>query len=152
MNKTIFVIFTILVIILISASVFKAWYWPACSYDGIAGYDLYGKLIADGKNPYTYDEGIQKAVGNRGKIPPLVPLGLAFLKSMRWNSQLLMSIILIATCFLFYVNVKNKTYAIAGVFLMLMTPEFIAFSSIVNTNTAVALFVFVGVIYMFKED
>ena len=149
MNKAIYILFLILVIILISVSVFKAGYWYPSSYDAIAGYDLYGKLIAEGENPYTM--GLE-GVGNRGKIPLLVPLGLAFLKSMRWNSQLLMSIILIATCLLFYINIKNKTYAIAGVFLMLMTPEFIAFSSIVNTNTAVALFVFAGVIYLFKED
>jgi len=150
MNKTIYTVFLVLVIVLVSASFFKAWYWPPASYDAVAGYDLYGKLIADGVNPYGFKE-IHESAGNRGKIPPLIPVGLAVFHSSYQNSQVLMSLILIATCLLFYFNIKNKTHALAGIFLMLMTPEFIAFSSIVNTNTAVALFIFAGVIFLDKQ-
>jgi len=150
MNRAIYIIFLVLVIAFVGMSIVKAWYWPAVSYDGIAGYDLYGKLIAEGVNPYKL-ESIQEGVGNRGKIPPAVPLGLALFKTIGLNSQLLMSIILVATCLLLYFNIKNKTHAIIAVFLVVVTPEFIAFSSIVNTNTAVALFVLGGVIFLNKN-
>ena len=150
MNKTIYTIFLVLVIAFVSMSIVKAWYWPAVSYDAIAGYDLYGKLIAEGVNPYKL-EYIQEGVGNRGKIPPLIPVGLALFKTIGLNSQLLMSVLLVVTCLLLYFNIKNKIYAIIAVFLVVVTPEFIAFSSIVNTNTAVALFVLGGVIYLNKN-
>jgi len=149
MNKITYAIFLVLTVIFISMSVVKAWYWSPVSYDAIAGYDLYGKLIAEGENPY---ETPFDGVGNRGKIPPLIPVLLAIFKITGLNSQLLMSVILIATCLLLYLNIKNKTHAIIAVFLTVITPEFLAFSSIVNTNTAVALFVLGGVIYMFKEE
>jgi len=151
MSRAIYIIFLVLVIAFVGMSIIKAVYWPAVSYDSVAGYDLYGKLIAEGVNPYKL-ESIQEGVGNRGKIPPLIPTGLALFKIVGLNSQLLMSLILLTTCLLLYFNIKNKTHAIIAVFLTVVTPEFIAFSSIVNTNTAVALFVLGGVIYMFKED
>ena len=106
MNKIVSVILLILIIFFVSASVYKAIYWPPTSYDAIAGYDYIGKMIA--KRGFDKTIWLTPGLNNRANIPPLIPLMLALCYVIGVNSQVIMSVFLVGLVIMFYKSLEEK--------------------------------------------
>ncbi len=142
----------LLLAFLLIVSLVKCIYWPTTAYDSVAGYDLFGKVMAaEGKiHVSLFELGVQ---GPRGIYPPLLQGSLSFAYLMGLgSSKIMMSLFYFSLVLVFYAQLRryvNSTNAITFTLLMVVTPEMYAFASMSNTNVPAAAYAAPAIIYLF---
>jgi len=153
----IWILFFILIVIVTYGSVAKSLYWPTSAYDNVAGYDLMGKVMAsEGKiNNSLFEINHTPIDGSARRViyPPLVSgsFAFAYLFGMQ-TSKIVTSLIFVFFIIAFYSALRryaNKTNSMVFTFLMIVTPEMFAFSSLSTTNVPFAIYASLGLIYLY---
>jgi len=149
--------FILLILFIATGSVVKSLYWPTFAYDNIAGYDLMGKVIAaEGKINNSLFEIDGKPIDGSAKrltYPILVSgsFAYAYLHNLK-TSKIMTSLFFIFFIISFYALLKNYTERInaaIGTFFMVITPEFLAFTSLSTTNIPFAIYASLAMITLF---
>ena len=153
----IWLVFFLVTITLVYGSVSKSLFWPTSAYDNVAGYDLMGKVMAaEGKIDNSLFEIDNKPIlGSAKRIiyPPLVPGSFAFAYLFNnETSKIITSMLLIFFIIAFYAFLRKYTVptnAVIFTFLMLITPEMFAFTSLSTSNIPFAIYASLGMISFF---
>jgi len=131
------------------AMVIKALYWPVINYDSINGFDFLAKLI---KEENTLNSSIfseeNPAYSVRSLYPPLLvhALSIGYIFEMG-NSKMIPVLYLLSTLLAVYSFIKKENshlIAAIGVLLLCLTPAYMAFSSLVSSNTVASFYIFLG--------
>ena len=148
----VWIAFILLICFLLVTSALKSFYWPTTSYDSVAGYDLMGKTIAhEGKiNVSLFQFGTQ---GPRAIYPPLVEGSFAFAYIFKCaSSKIMTTLFYFSLIFVFYSLLRryvNSINASFFTFLLIITPEMYAHSSLSLTNVPGAAYAGLAIIYLF---
>lgn len=136
----------------------KCMYFPTFDRDSLAGFDTIGYVIAQEhtfRNVSLFRPDYMPSVHNAGSYltyAPMTQLSYAFVYLLGAETSKLIP----AAMFLFFLiafygamrRVAGHTCAAAATFLMLITPEMIAFSSLSVTNVIHAVSASLGIIYI----
>ena len=138
----------------------KSLFWPPFQYDTIYGYDFLAKAIAhEGTLHNSIFSADNPIYSLRSLYPPLFPLNLSFAYILgHQSSQIVVVFYYISICISFYALLKKYTTHLGAAFfslLLIMTPEFAAFSSLSSPNPPCALYSAIGMLCLYiyyKED
>ena len=141
-------------------TVSKSLFWPPFQYDTIYGYDFLAKAIAhEGTLHNSIFSADNPIYSLRSLYPPLFPLNLGFAYILgQQSSQIVLVFYYISICISFYGLLKKCTTHLGAAFftlLLMMTPEFAAFSSLSSPNPPCALYAAIGMLCLYiyyKED
>ena len=139
----------------------KAMFWPPFIFDSIDGYDFLAKVIVkEGtlNNSIFNPDYLLSSI--RSLYPPLVPLNFAFAYLLGFDSsQIVVALFFVSLFISFYAMLTKHTTPLAGALfslLLIITPEFAAFSCLSSSNPPCTFYCGIGMIclytyYHFKE-
>ena len=148
---------TLVLFFLVIFNFARTTYWPPSAYDNITGYDLMAKVLAaEGTfNNSLFDANGVPIDGSAKRLvyPPLVAgsFGLAYL-SGKETSKIVTALFTLFFVLLFYVvliRIIPKTLSMFLTILMFITPTFFSFSMLSSTNVIFAIYISLGIIYLF---
>jgi len=153
----IWLFFFLIICILLYGSAAKSLYWPTFAYDNVAGYDLMGKVMASegsiNNSLFEIDNAPILGSARRCIYPPLVSGSFAFAYLCNLStSKLISSLFFIFFILSFYASLRivtNRINSIIATFLMIITPEMFAFSSLSTTNIPTAIYGSLAIIYLY---
>ena len=153
----VWIIFMLLTVIIVYGSVRKSLFWPTFAYDNVTGYDLMGKVMGnEGEiNNSLFEINKEPIKGSHTRIiyPILVSGSFAFAYLFGLEtSKIMTSLFLVAFVIVYYgllKKISSPTTAIIFTFLMIITPEMYAFTSLSTTNIPFAIYTSIGYLYLY---
>jgi Dolichyl-phosphate-mannose-protein mannosyltransferase len=132
----------------------KSLFWPIALYDSITGYDFIAKAMAqEGTLNSSIFQKENPLYSIRSLYPPLVPINFGFAYLIgHASSQIVVLIFFISTLFSFYLFLRRKSTHLCAAFftlLLIITPEFAAFSTISTTNIPCAFYTSFGILCLY---
>ena len=140
--------------------IYKTVFWPVTTYDSVNGYDFLAKVIrheGSFNNSIFSKEFPLSSV--RSYYPPLVPLNLsiAYLAGFS-NTKIVMAFYFASIIIAFYAILKHETNHLSAAFftlLLIITPEFAAFSALSSPNPPCTFYSAIGLLsfyHWYKTD
>ncbi len=141
-------------LIVLFSVVFKTLAWPVFIYDSIAGYDLVAKVIsAEGSFHNSIFDPSYPIYTVRCLYPPLVPYNFAFAHIIGQDSSKIVVVFFYLSIFMsFYTLVGRYTTKLAAAFftmLLVLTPEFAAFSALSSPNPPTTFYSALGTLCLY---
>lgn len=123
----------------------KAMFWPPFIYDSINGYDFLARVIAhEGTFNNTIFNPENPLYSVRSLYPPLVPMNMSFAYLIgSQTSQAVVALFYVSIFVSFYALLKRYTTHLGAVIfslLLVITPEFAAFSALSSPNPPCTFF------------
>lgn len=131
----------------------KSLFWPVVQFDSITGYDFVAKaIVQEGRIKSSLFSSENPLFTIRGLYPPLVPVNFAFAYLLgHGSSQIVVLIFFLCTIASFYLLLKKHcTHLCAVLFtlLLVITPEYAAFSTISSSNIPCTFYASIGMLCM----
>ena len=132
----------------------KSLFWPIVQFDSIAGYDFVAKAMAtEGTLNSSIFNSENPVYSIRSLYPPLAPINFGFAYLLgHTSSQIVVLIFFLCTISSFYLFLKrNSTHLCAAFFtlLLLITPEYAAFSTISSSNIPCTFYTSIGMLCLY---
>jgi len=142
------------------ALIYKTLFWPVTTYDSVNGYDFLAKAIFhEGTfNNSIFDKDFP-LYSVRSFYPPLVPfsLSLAYMTGF-FNTKIVMALYFASILLTFYYALRLETNPISAAFftlLLIITPEYAAFSALSSPNPPCTYYSSIGLLsiyHWYKSD
>ncbi len=134
--------------------IYKAVFWPVFIYDSVTAYDLLGKVAAaEGQLDNSVFDSRNSLANVRTNYPPGFPLNLAFAYIVGFETSKIIVVLFFCSITLsFYSLIRQYTTHLATAFftlLLILTPEFAAFSSLASNSPPATFFVSIGLISLY---
>ncbi len=146
-----YIVFSGIILFIVFGIVVKAMYWPVFNQDSIDGFDLLAKLIGEegSINNSVFDKE-HPLYSVRSLYPPLIVYSLSITYVFEVASSKIIAVIyFLSIIFSLYAFIKKDNshfLSIIGVLLLLIIPEYLAFQSLISSNTVCAVYVFIAVL------
>lgn len=144
-----------LVTIVLGGTIAKAYYFPSYAVDSlVGGFDAIAKgIFLEGTyNNYVFDPN-HKLISIRSTYPPLLTISfsLAYIFGLN-QSKIIMCLFFFSTVFTFYNLLRQYATRVSSALftlLLILSPEYLAFSSLSSSNPIGAYFLGMGLISLY---